>query len=383
MKKLLSNIFASLLSLLVLFVVLEMGVRVFVPTEYYVVTRGTHDWEEDGLLGWKNKANYEDVAIRHKKLVRYKTNEDGFRPATVAREKGGDVIRVMLFGNSTVNAREVPENETIHFYLDSLLNLAGQRYEVINAGVLGYATDQTLLNIERNIGTYSPDIVCYGYCINDLYANNSGVYSGLYKPHFELEGDSLRFVPLEKQNTDILSATRSFSIANLLQYSALWGLMRPYIQQVKIKFSKQAELDQGGMSEIENYGKPVAGQPHFQKLAKLIRRMDDACEKNGIAFFFYPHPEAVTVWPPYRKLIGKEGLSPNIIEDKLREIAAMDSTQFVGMVGHFIENENKGPFHLLPKDPHCNGTGYQLQAEVLSAYIRGLPPENTAVPDDQ
>ncbi len=383
MKKLLSNLIASLFSIVVLFIILEIGVRVFVPAEYYVVTRGNHDWEEDELLGWKNKAHYEDVAIRHNKLVRYETNEDGFRPATIARKKNGNVIRVMLFGNSTVNAREVPESETIHFYLDSLLNLTSQRYEVINAGVLGYATDQALLNIERHIDTYSPDIVCYGYCINDLYANSSGLYSGLYKPYFELENGSLQLVPLEKQNTDILGATRSFSIADLLQYSALWGIMRPYIEQVKIKYSKQAELDQGGMNEIDRYQKPVEGEPHFQKLAMLVDRMDDACEKNGIAFFFYPHPEAVTVWPPYRKLIGKENLHPNIIENKLREIADMDSTQFVGMVDHFIKNENKGPFHLLPKDPHCNAMGYRLQAEVLSTYIRGLTPENIAAPVHQ
>jgi len=376
MKKLLSNLLASLLSLVLLFVFLEIGVRLLVPDKYYLVTQSASDWDGDSELGWKNKPNYEDVAIRHGKLVDYKTNQDGFRPATAVPQKKEGCIRVMLFGNSTVNAREVPANETIHFYLDSLLNLGAQRYEVINAGVLGYATDQTLLNIERNLDIYSPDIVCYGYCINDLYVNASGEYSGLYKPYFQLENDSLVLMPMEKQNTDILGATRSFSIADLLQYSAFWGLLRPYVQKAKIRFSKQAELDQGGMNEIELYERPIADNEHFVRLAKLVERMGRSCVKKGASFFFYPHPEVVTVWPPYRNLVGKENLSPFIIENKLQEIATLDSVEFVGMVDHFLKNENKGPFHLLPVDPHCNSTGYLLQAEVLSAHIRDMAAQN-------
>ena len=369
MKKKLSNILLSLFSICILLLLLEGVVRLLVPEKFYQFSPGTQDWTGDDLIGWRNKPNYEDVSMRIGRVVKFKTNMDGFRPANAVREKKNGVVRVMLVGNSTVTARDIPEQETIHYYLDSLLDLSGQEYEVINAGVLGYATDQSLLHIQQQIGNYHPDVVCYGYCINDLYANNSGFYSGVYKADFELLNGQLQLVPLEKANTDILNATRSNSIRDLIQHSALYGLLRPAIQQIRIKMSKQAELDQGGMNDLDRYNHPVEDEPLFLKLAALVKEMDKTCQQDSALFIFYPHPEVMTVWPAYRKKIGKEDVSPYIFEKKLAEVASKDSVHFVGMVEHFLDNQQRGPFHLLPNDPHCNASGYMLQAEVLAKYI--------------
>lgn len=369
MKKFLSNLLTSFISILILLILLEVVVRVFIPKENYTLTSTAADWANDSIIGWRNKSNYEDLTFRHGKMIHYKTNADGFRPYTSEPEKDAGEVRVMLFGNSTVAARDVLEENTLHHLLDSLLDLSGTNFTVINAGVQGYSTDQVLLNIQQQVKKYQPDIACYGFCINDLYANLSGEYSGLHKPRFSIKNDELELQPLEKQNTDILKTTSEYSIRDLLQKSAFYGVMRPFIQQARIKYSEQAQLDQGGVNDFERYQKPWQEDEYFNLFSKLLAAMEEACEQNSTQFFLYAHPELVTVWQPYREATGGTDLPNDLIENRLQEIASHDSVQFVRMVDHFLVNKDKGPFHLLPRDPHCNGMGYLLQAEVLADYI--------------
>ena len=376
MKNLLTNIATSLLSLLVVFSILELGTRLFVPKNLYVFSPATNDWIEDDTLGWKNKPNHETHTYRFERMVYFSTNPDGLRPIEARREKSPDVIRVMLFGNSTVASWDIPDQQTLHRSLDSLLDASGKKFEVINAAVLGYSTDQSLLNMKRLLPIYSPDVVLYGYCINDLYLNASGFYTGLYKPKFQVAGDSLKLELPQQTNTDFFSNAMARQTRDLVQYSALYGFLRPYIQKVRIKYSRQAELDQGGINDIARYKTPFAQDSLFQLLGLLIKEMDTVSKAHSAQFLYYAHPEVVTVWPPYRQAIGKEDVDPFIIENKLQEIADFYSIDFVGMVETFLERQEQGPYHSLPQDSHCNPKGYLLQAELLAEQILGKSHQN-------
>ena len=46
------------------------------------------------------------------------------------------------------------------------------------------------------------------------------------------------------------------------------------------------------------------------------------------------------------------------------------SVAFCPLVDHFVSQQNRGPFHLLPRDPHCNPAGYRVQAEALARFLR-------------
>ncbi|MCB0518015.1 MAG: hypothetical protein H6577_09535 [Lewinellaceae bacterium] len=374
LKILLFNLSTTFLALLFLFALLEIGARIAIPRQYYEFSPATNDWVEDDTLGWKNKPNHETQAYRFERMVHFSTNPDGLRPKEAKREKSDGIVRVMLFGNSTVASWDIPEHQTLHRCLDSLLDLSGQEYEVINAAVLGYSTDQSLLNIQRLLPIYSPDIVLYGYCINDLYLNASGYYTGLYKPRYTMDEGVLKLALPENPNTEFFSNAVAYRLKDMVQYSAFYGFLRPFIQRARIKYSRQAELDQGGINDIARYETPFAQDSLFQLLALLVNEMDKECKAQGASFLFYAHPEVLTVWPPYRKAIGKEDVEPFIIENKLREIADSYALDFVGMVSTFLENQEAGPFHSLPQDSHCNPKGYSLQAKVLSEHIINKKP---------
>ncbi len=367
MKKLLTNILTSLLSLLVLLAILEVGVRLFVDESLYLFSNVSDDWVLDDEIGYKNRPDYFEKKWAKGKLISLSTNADGLQPGGLKRKKPTASKRVMLIGNSTIFSRDVPENEKIHFLLDSLLNLSGQPFDVVNTGATGYSTDQALLTLKRYISLYKPDYVGYNYCINDLYFNTQGMYAGISKPHFELQGDSLHLIPCRPEKSKLNQDKLAFR--NLVQMSALYGLLRPYIQRVRMKYSAQEVLDQGGAQDLDIYKKTTVEEPLFQLLEKLIWEMNRICAENGTQFFVYAHPEAVTVWQPYREAIGQDNIDPFIIENKLREISGRDTIPFLGMVQSFLDKKEKGPFHLLPNDPHCNGAGYLIQAEVVAKFV--------------
>ena len=357
----------SFFSIVVVLALLEGAVRLLVDESLYLFSNVSDDWVVDEEIGYKNKPDYSEIKLHKNKMVELHTNADGLQPAALKREKMPGVKRVLLIGNSTVFARDVPENEKIHYYLDSLLDASGRQYEVINAGVTGYSTDQALLTLKRYVKIYQPDYVAYNYCINDLYANAKDMYWQISKPHYVLENGELKLIPAQPEKTNLDQNT--WSLRNLIQYSALYGLLRPYIQRVRMKYSRQAVLDQGGAQNLGVYDKTAEEEPLFLLLEKLMVEMQRTCKENGAVFFAYSHPELVTVWPPYREAIGQTDVNPFAVENKLKEIATRNHFPFVGMVQVFLNNPDRGPFHLLPNDPHCNGEGYRLQAEVLSGFI--------------
>ena len=58
--------------------------------------------------------------------------------------------------------------------------------------------------------------------------------------------------------------------------------------------------------------------------------------------------------------------------------------RFVPLVEYFAERQERGPFHLLPRDPHCNATGYLMEAERLGEFLvdeDGLGISSRALPD--
>lgn len=365
-KNILSGLFTSFISLIVLLLLLEGGVRLFVDESAYIIVLGEDTWAKDDVTGWANKPNFEITRKSRGKWLTFKTNEDGMRPYTAKKEKEENVFRVMLIGNSTVAALDVTENMSIHFLLDSTLNANALTAEVINAGVNGYSTDQTLLALKKNIELYHPDLVAYGFCMNDLLANASTTSYGKNKPAYKLENGNLVAVPLPAPNNEIGNSIDKTSLRSIIANSAFYGVLRPYVQRTRMALADQEKINQGG--DFSYFEKPI-DTPELKLLSLLLLEMKKTSEKHGAQFLFYCHPEVATVWPPYRAAVGYEDLPVDILENKLMEIADSDSLDFVPMVDYFLSQLDRGPFHLLPDDPHCNGQGYLLQAECLSQFV--------------
>lgn len=346
------------------------------PSDRWKFRDASADWMADSVLGWKQKEMYQATNYDlGSEPVIFKTNVHGFRPNTVdpAMIDTSDFV-VFLVGNSTVNGRSVPESQTLHFYLDSLLTSAGLNTKVVNASVQGYSTDQSLLMIRAYAKFYKPDWIIYGFCDNDLGGNELSKAYGLNKPRFELTGEELHFKSLNLQNTDF-TKFREPSWKDLIVKSALFRLIRPLIISLSSRNKSKNEQILVGVRGADYYFNSDKIEVfNWALLEALLIEMDRESYKVGAKFLFYCHPSLESVWTPYQNVIQKnEGRAviPKVIEDKLQRIADKNGLNFIPMVDYFSRFEKRGPFHLLPRDTHCNGTGYLLQAEQQYYFLTG------------
>lgn len=118
---------------------------------------------EDYILMWKPKPNYDDGFI--------KISSAGLRDKEYRIQKDSNVFRILCLGDSSTFGMKMPYNKIYPTLLEDKLNeeFGSQkwRFEVINAGVTGYASSQGLA-LYKYVGIkYQPNIVMFYFGIND------------------------------------------------------------------------------------------------------------------------------------------------------------------------------------------------------------------------
>ena len=98
-------------------------------------------------------------------------NADGMRNRDIPVKKGGKVVRVACIGDSITFGYGVGRGASFCAQLETHLNrrLRGEarRFEVLNFGVAGYSCAQIVESVPAKALKYRPDVIVYGYCLND------------------------------------------------------------------------------------------------------------------------------------------------------------------------------------------------------------------------
>ena len=379
---------AMTLSLLLCLIVGELCVRWFVPSSYWKYFDATEDWKSDPETGWIQKPNINDRFVFHEfnTTVDFKTNMDGLLPIHAKREKKKGTLRIMIFGDSTVVGRSIPEKDRIHVQLEEILRRRGDNVEVINAGVQGYSTDQELLLARRMIPLYKPDIVLLCVCVNDFAANSLRTDHGHAKPMFIMEEGKLSgLIPPEPSNFRIVRKGYSrLSPLILIQHSALYGYFRPniFVLRARYQFLFRDQMMMG-LPDDFYYNPSALNRLDFDLFEALLLEFNRNCKESGAKFVYYLNPHPIEVWNPYIVSVeNRLGLQPGsvdryTIDRRLRRISEENKIKYLSFIEYFIKNQSRGPFHLLPRDPHCNPRGYELTAEALTANLAPMVAESS------
>ena len=114
-------------------------------------------------------------------------NSLGFRgPELEPKPPGG--LRVAYLGGSTTFCAEASSDlATWPSLLTSELEarFPGHAWDYVNAGVGGYSTEQSLLNLEHRVAPLGPDVIVIYHSTNDLTRNSrqQALESGAYRGH--------------------------------------------------------------------------------------------------------------------------------------------------------------------------------------------------------
>ncbi|MDP2305221.1 MAG: hypothetical protein Q8P18_04260 [Pseudomonadota bacterium] len=123
-----------------------------------------------GDVYWVEKGSLHLEPFPHKETggtFRVSTDANGLRAPLHAEKKPDGVFRVMTLGCSTTFGWGVDDDQTYPARLEAVLAEAGHPVEVINGGQPGHSSFQGLWLWERTLARYQPDLVIFGYIVQD------------------------------------------------------------------------------------------------------------------------------------------------------------------------------------------------------------------------
>lgn len=140
-------------------------------------------WQPHPLIGFVNKPNFRDYCFG---TVEVSTNEHGFRGThQTSLTKDPRVLRIIGLGDSVMWGTGVAQEDSFLGLLENLLRRDTRAAEVINAGVVGYATYQEFLLLRDQLLRFEPDVLLLNFCVNDLLPteNPAGNARLIYVPY--------------------------------------------------------------------------------------------------------------------------------------------------------------------------------------------------------
>jgi hypothetical protein len=332
----------------------------FVHESLWRFRDATEDWIIDGTLGWKQKPNLDVDSSYDGKLVHFKTNPDG----TQSAGNPTGVKTILILGDSTVVGRAVPDGRRIHDFICRLWKAQTEEdVFVVNGGVQGYSTDQSFIQLGLLGEQYRPSIVLYAMCDNDLLQNSSPRAHSLPKPIFAL---CHRTLVMTSPGAPPKAIPRFGSgLSRLAQSSALYRVLQPSLYFLRQKLGLGKSSTPGDVQKFSDYVSKV----DWDLFAAILVAMRDWSTQHGAKFYLYKHPSLEEVWLPYRRAAGLTASEAMALETRIATICRAANVAYIPMTDYFLERQEKGPFHLIPGDPHANTMGYAIQAEIIVNHI--------------
>lgn len=367
-KKILPNIIVLIVSLFISLIFLEIILRFIVPLPLACTL-----FEGDKELVYRNKANVDYLEKNPEYRVRYSTNSEGIRDNKVLKfNKDEEELRIFTIGDSFTYGLGLNLEETFQFKLENKLkNKLNRDVNVINAGVGGYGSKQSLELLRIEIKNYQPDIVLYNFYNNDVtddmkyekftFENNCVISNGIGKVRKFLFFNSKTYLLYETYKNYLTQGVKPirntlYKIRNLLNIEAKIGT--PILEKVY-----SDELKVGWGNTLGN-----------------IKEMKSLCRKNDCDFILVYIPDRIQVNNDFRKdylirnNLNKENFDfqkPGVI---LGNLSKKNRIIYVDLMEEF--DKLKIDYNSLPVyygfDPHFNKDGAEVWSDVLFEKIIGM-----------
>ena len=183
-RRLLGGLFLATFGAAMALGMLEVGVRVLhlVPDRFWKPDAHLGSALIPGATGWWTQEE-------HEFFVPVRINDAGRRDLDRTVEKPDGTFRVMLLGDSFVEALQVPIEQTFARGLEKKLSAAIARpVEVVSMGVSGYGTASEYLWYREVGRQFHPDVVLLSFYPGNDVRNNSPTLEPTFRPVYGADG---------------------------------------------------------------------------------------------------------------------------------------------------------------------------------------------------
>ncbi|MBI3782729.1 MAG: SGNH/GDSL hydrolase family protein [Deltaproteobacteria bacterium] len=366
------------------FGLLEVGVRMshLVPDRF---------WEPDEVLGSKLIPGAQGWWTQEERefVVPVRINHEGLRDVEHAYEKPAAVYRVLLLGDSFVEAMHVPLEATIGRQLEARLNAVGaaRHVEVIAAGVSSYGTAGELLYLRKEGQRYRPDLILLAFYPGNDVKNNSPSLEDYLKPEYSSDGEIQRVIPAKKE----LAGGAKGLLARSKGYQFLRQLIlvrQPRIGQFLVRTGlmradavRQAPQRDGIPADYGVYAASVNAewQDAWQHTLRLLDEMHGEAESAGAQFGVLILSTRDHVYPQSWKEIMAANPAMQKVDwnlegprQRVEEWCAKQSVACLALAPEFYRVAQSGgeALHFM-QDGHWTAAGHKLAAGLVANFVNG------------
>ena len=171
-KGILPGVLLLAITIIILFFLLETAVRIFNLAPDFGASKGM--FQKDKLLDYSLTPNFSGKFAKSEFSIGVSTNSLGIRDVEYTDKKPND-YRILALGDSfTWGAYGTQLNQTFVKLLEKKLNKNPDKnnYQIINAGVPGYGTDQEMIYLENKGYKLKPDLVILNFFVGNDFKDN-------------------------------------------------------------------------------------------------------------------------------------------------------------------------------------------------------------------
>jgi len=371
---------------------LEITVRLFFPTTDFL-------WQWDSRIGMRLVPGLHGRSVKPGAFdVAVDVNSAGFRDREHSIEKPAGTKRIVVLGDSFVEAIQVPFKDSITAQLENRLKSDGARTEVINFGVSGTGTARQYLALREYGLEYKPDLVLLLFVGNDFSDNSRQLQGRPYVPYPQTTSDGKlahdesgqpRFTAFADQSSSVAPLTgilknhwKSYRFIretvdnspaiNRLLYSV--GLMSTPPETVN-----SLAADNFGFYEIYRVKQKPVWEQAWGLTEELLLAVRDLTESHSAQFAVVLVPAA---WEVYPKLwegvlektpsLRKAELDLDQPSKRLTGFLNEHGVTVLSLLDSFRKQAANRPPLYFQNDGHWTSEGHRLAAELVARPVSAM-----------
>jgi len=341
----------------------------------------------DPVLGWLLLPNTHHLYQTLEFRVNVDYNSHGWRDIEHEYSKGEGVFRIVVLGDSYMEAYSVNLGDAFHRQLEKFARNSGKQIEVLNLGVGGYGTLQAYLALVEEGLKYSPDLVALGFYFGNDLTNNSRTLE-LRATAVDLKTNSRPFLlPGSPKDWDVTMVDYEGALSRYKNATRALRSIPWWKKTVLYQFYAEGKRGLKGLlqtllpslnnsesnSNVES--QPCKEYPEYQEAWKLTERilvrLKRDVETANAQLFVFTVPVGRGFGQKLRigldKATGRECFDNTPITF-LADIVERNNIAFLNLGPDFVEAFAKGLQLSSISDGHWNEQGHRIAAKkVLEA----------------
>ena len=341
----------------------------------------------DPTLGWRNKPGAAVMYNRREYKTRVAINSLGFRDVerTVAKPQG--TRRVVVMGDSFIEAYAVEQDRSITHRAETSANRGGCPTEIVNAGVHGYSIDQEYLWYRNEGFALNADVVVMAIYYNDIVQTVRMRYWGSPTPLLEVRKGELTPVNTPLTPPAITAPaqpppkrrTEGSAFKYLILERLITGAPRIYAQLAKggLVAPYQPEEVPDELRVYKTRGQLAEVRAAWERTSDILRAFADAARaERAVPVIAYIPASFEVVDGDWELTLMKYGLQSDLwdrslVRTRLAELALRSGSLFLDFTEELREATGgwNGPPYF-QHDGHWNDLGNDIAGQALVSFLR-------------